>query len=507
MVPEAVASQAAGSFEPRVGSARQCAQNASRPVAGASRRGARAARQVAGASTRVACVSMLPAGLLLPLLLLMLLLGLPWGTSRAQTPERPGERWLRSPAATLQATQDRQAEMQQIQAGEMAFEGAVDPDTYRLAPGDRLMLSIWGAANEVVPLIVAADGGLVVPSVGVLPVDGLTLSAAAGALRERARSLYPGADITLTLVRPALLRIAITGLVAAPGTYEIPAGYRLGDLIELAGGLRGSADARRIRVEHRDGTASTCDQLAWHVDGDAGGNPALAAGDRIFVSPLAGAYRVRGLLPDVTEEAPNRSSVVDRPFDSRSRLIAAREGDVLAFVLRAAGGLGPEFCAAGVWVERGAVQDPAGRGPGAGASLSAGASASAGASERRWVALTEAGGFAMQPGDVVEIPFCGEWVAVGGSVMRPGLYPYLPGETVAHYVYAAGGPSQIGRTGSWKMRGPWDPHERGAAAADTVAPGAMIRVPERRSYTISSLLTPVATAAAVVVSIVALAGR
>ncbi len=417
---------------------------------------------------------------------------LPAGAARAQGAGRSGERWLRSPAATLQAAQDRQTEWQQIQSGEMAYEGPVDPDTYRLAPGDRLVLSIWGAANEVLPLVVAADGSLMVPSVGVLAVDGLTLSAAGDALRERARPFYPGAEMTLTLVRPALLRIAVTGLVAAPGTYELPAGYHLNDLITLAGGLRESGDARRIRVEHRGGAATVCDQLAWRVDGLAGGNPVLSSGDRVLVSPLKASYRVRGLLPGEVDETPARSSVVDRPFEARTRLIPAGENDDLAFVLRAAGGLGPEFCDTGVWVARGAVAGPA---TGAGAI----------GLERHWVALAAAGAFRMRPGDVVEVPFCGEWVAVGGSVTRPGLYPYLPGETVAHYVYAAGGPNQFGRTGSWKIRGPGDPGERAAAAADTVMAGAMIRVPERRSYTVSSLLTPVATAAAVIVSIVALA--
>jgi protein involved in polysaccharide export with SLBB domain len=417
------------------------------------------------------------------------------GIARAQAPTRPGERWLRSPAAALQAAQDRQTELQQIDAGEMAFEGPIDPDTYRLAPGDRLILSIWGAASEGVPLVVAADGSLVVPSVGVLPVDGLTLSAATAALRERARSLYPGAQITLTLLRPALLRIAITGLVATPGMYEIPAGYRLGDLIELAGGLRESANDRRIRIEHRDGAESVCDLLAWRIDGLADGNPGLGTGDRVFVSQLEGAYRVRGLLPSALEEVPARSSAVDRPFETRTRLIAAAPGDDLAFALRAAGGLGPEFCADGVWVEHGAAAPPAG------------ADRGVSAPERRWVDLADAGHFAMQPGDVIEVPFCGEWVAVGGSVVRPGLYPYLPGETVAHYVYAAGGPSQVGRTGSWKIRAPSVPGEHSAADTDTVVAGTMIRVPERRTQTIANLLSPVALAAAVVVSIVALANR
>ncbi len=408
------------------------------------------------------------------------------GGPRAQLTDQLRERWLRSADTARRTVQIEPTELQQIEAGEMAYQGAIDPETYRLSPGDRLALSIWGATNEVIPLVVAADGGLVVPSVGVLPVDGLTLGAAGRAVRERARSFYRDAEITLTLVRPALLRIPVTGMVVMPGTYEVPATYRLGDLLALAGGLREGGDSRDLRITHRDGSLSACDQLAWLVDGQGEGNPALASGDQVFAPPARQTYRVRGLFPATLEEAPARSSVVDRPFEARTRLIAAGQGDDLAFVLRAAGGLGSEFCDSGVWLERGE---------------------GSGAPRRRWIPLAQTEGFAMRPGDVVEVPFCAEWVAVGGSVTRPGLYPYLPGETVAHYVYAAGGPSQFGSTRGWKIRLPGSTGESGASGSDTVAAGSMIRVPERRTNTIANLLTPVATAAAVIVSIVALANN
>ncbi len=415
---------------------------------------------------------------------LLLTLGPTLPPSDAQQPQRPGARLLDA-AARRQASIQEQVELQHVQTGEMALETAVDPARYRMAPGDRVAISIWGTTDEVMQLAVAADGALVVPSVGVVPVAGLTLNEASEQVRDRCRELYPNAEVTLTLVRPALLRVPITGLVAAPGIYEVLATYRLGDLLTVAGGVLGGADLRRVEVHGADGETRICDFLAWRVDGEEAGNPALRSGDRMHIPPLRHAYRVRGLLPSGLEDAPDRSAFVDRPFEARSRLIAARDGDTLDFVLRAAGGPRAELCADGVWVLR--------------------ATDEGGDTRRIWVPAGETAGFAMQPGDAVELPFCGDWVAVGGAVTRPGLYPYLPGETVADYVYAAGGPNQFGRSGGWKVRYPGDEKDHGAAASDSVIAGSRIRVPERREHTLSVILTPVATAVALIVSVVALA--
>jgi protein involved in polysaccharide export with SLBB domain len=364
-------------------------------------------------------------------------------------------------------------------AGTVAVEGIVDPAQYTLAPGDRVTLGIWGAADLALDLAVGADGALVVPSVGVVQVAGSTLRDAAESVRRACAAAYPQSAITLSLARPGPMRVPITGQVVAPGTYEIFSTYRLADLIALAGGSSGGADTRHVEVAHRDGTRIEADLLAWQADGSGSGNPMLRTGDRVQVPPAFATYRVRGAFPEAPPVAA--TTTLDRPFRAETRVVPARAGDTVAFVLRAAGWLGTNACADGVWLAR--RDEP-----------------------RRWVALGTSAEVELQPGDAIEIPFCREWVSVTGSVVRPGFYPFLPGQVAADYVYLAGGPTELGRNGGWKLvddRG----RKQGLAAADTIAAGARLWVPNRRAYTISSLLTPLGTAVAVIVSLVAISSR
>jgi protein involved in polysaccharide export with SLBB domain len=361
----------------------------------------------------------------------------------------------------------------------VALEGILDPASYRVAPGDRLVLGIWGAADLELDLMLGADGGLVIPAVGVVAIGGSTLEQAAGKVRAACAAVYPRSAITLTLARPGLLRIPITGQVIAAGTYEILSSFRLADLIQVAGGLSSGADTRNIEITHRDGARATCDHLTWRADGSSAGNPVLETGDRVHVQPATTTYRVRGIFPEGVEE--KASSLLDRPFSAETRVVPARSGDRLDFVLRAAGWLGTNACTETVWV------DTPGR-------------------ERREVRLADAAATALEPGDVIEIPFCREWVSVNGSVVRPGFYPYLPGQKVADYVYLAGGPTELGRNGGWKTIDAEGKH-RAAAATDSAAAGTRIWVPNRRAYTFSTLLLPLATAVAVIVSLVALTSQ
>lgn len=410
----------------------------------------------------------------------LLLAGASAAPIRSQTREAAASA---APTAPLELKERLGLQSRTVAPGEaaapFALEGIVDPVSYRVAPGDLLAVGIWGAADLALELSVGADGGLVIPSVGVVAIGGLSLDQAAGEVRRACASAYPRSAITLTLVRPGRLRIPITGQVIAPGIYEVLSTFRLADLIQIAGGLSSAADTRSIQITHRDGSGATSDLLAWRADGSLAGNPVLDTGDRVHVSPATGMYRVRGVFPEGTEIAA--TSLLDRPFRTETRVVPARSGDRLDFVLRAAGWPGTHACTDAVWIFA----------PG---------------HERREVRLTDAAATELRPDDAIEIPFCREWVSVNGSVVRPGLYPYLPGQTVADYVYLAGGPTELGRNAGWKTI---DAHgkRQGVAATDTVAAGARIWVPNRRYYTVSTILTPLGTAVAVIVSLVALSSK
>jgi len=342
-------------------------------------------------------------------------------------------------------------------------------------------MSVWGMTDLIFDLRVTADGALIVPSVGAFSVEGMTLLGAEELLAARCAQSYPQSDVSLHLVQPAMMRIPVTGLVGYPGTISLPGGARLADLLELAGGILDGADTRGIEVISPGAAAMTYDHLAWLAEGHLGGNPQLHSGDRVHIRPAEIFCRVRGARP-ADESYRVSGGPLDRPFSVDTRLIALRGDDTLDFVLRAVGGRQASSCEPGVWVDR-AADD---------------------ADTHTWVPLAEAATFEVSSGDVIEIPFCQEWIAVGGSVNRPGLYPYLSGQTVGDYVFAAGGPTLTGRDDEWEL---WDP-ETGrkweVSPEDSVSAGLHVWIPERRSHKISQLLTPIGTAVALAVSIYAL---
>jgi protein involved in polysaccharide export with SLBB domain len=96
------------------------------------------------------------------------------------------------------------------------------------------------------------------------------------------------------------------------------------------------------------------------------------------------------------------------------------------------------------------------------------------------------------------------YVYVVGAVRFPGPYAHLPSRTAADYVRMAGGPTQIGRGGGWKIRLP-DGQETDKVGAETyLPPGSTVSVPERWTHRVSTLLAPISGITALVISLVAL---
>src|SRR5690606_29863848 len=81
----------------------------------------------------------------------------------------------------------------------LAMEGAVDPDEYRVGPGDVFMISIGGAQPTAIAVPVSADGRLVLPDGEVIPADGRVLrevrDEAFAALQRRYRNVAVGASL------------------------------------------------------------------------------------------------------------------------------------------------------------------------------------------------------------------------------------------------------------------------------------------------------------------------
>lgn len=111
-----------------------------------------------------------------------------------------------------------------------------------MASGKRV-LAIGASGILAVLLLVAAvwmmnrSGGVPADSVQIAPPPEPTASAAGTA-----------DGLAATPVVPETLAVYITGAVAQPGVYRVPAGQRLDDLLARAGGPADNADLERINL-------------------------------------------------------------------------------------------------------------------------------------------------------------------------------------------------------------------------------------------------------------------
>ena len=60
-----------------------------------------------------------------------------------------------------------------------------------------------------------------------------------------------GAPLPIATTQPSMLRVHLAGAVEAPGLYEIPAGFRVGDLVDAAGGPAAGADLAAVNLAER----------------------------------------------------------------------------------------------------------------------------------------------------------------------------------------------------------------------------------------------------------------
>ena len=142
------------------------------------------------------------------------------------------------------------------------------PESYVLGPGDKIRVDIFNVpefSGENGTHEVLVDGTLSIPMVGVIDVEGMTLQQAQQTLTiEYSRLLTRPPELTVTLLTPRSVRIALAGEIHRPGTYtaefdESDDGRQwptLTKVIQEAGGITQQADIRTIQVRRPRRNAS-----------------------------------------------------------------------------------------------------------------------------------------------------------------------------------------------------------------------------------------------------------
>lgn len=298
------------------------------------------------------------------------------------------------------------------------MEAPIDPATYVVGPADIFTVNIWINPPMNFVLTVTPEGTLVVPTVGEVPISGLTLKDARLKVLNAVKGRYTSGEPTVTLLKPRRVVVTVRGAVERGGNLVLYSTDRVQSAIMAAnpaGGFgREQYSLRNILLRRRDGTAQRVDIVRFLATREERWNPFLREGDEIIVPAFNAEKEVIGVYGGVN--VPGRYEFA--PGDSLSAAIELAGGltsrgladSVMFSRLNLAGSVKHDTIYNLADIREGRIPDPV-----------------------------------LQPGDrifVRERPeFRGDYrVYVRGEVMNPGTYPITRNSTyLTEVIRMAGG--------------------------------------------------------------------
>ena len=317
------------------------------------------------------------------------------------------------------------------------LSGPVD-DSYRLGPGDVLVLILTGDVELVHSLEVTREGFVVVPQVGQIFLSRLTLEQARILLRQRLGRSYSGiragtTKVEVTVGRVRMVQVYVIGEVARPGSYQIPSVSSALTALYQGGGPTERGSFRTITVRRGRDTVSVFDLYDYLLTGNTEGDISIESGDVLFVPVHGPQVKVVGAVvrPAIYELEP---------------------GETLADLLPLAGGFRADAELRRLTVHR--ILPAPERGPGPipraviDVPLSPAATSDGAGEVSRGVSLSRVRvpPLRLEDGDSVVVdeilpPLQSLFVSIHGMVNKPGRFPWREGMTLRELVTLARGPS------------------------------------------------------------------
>jgi protein involved in polysaccharide export with SLBB domain len=282
----------------------------------------------------------------------------------------------------------------------IVLEKVISPQEYIVGPGDVFEIDIILTKNINLELIVSPTGDILIPSIGKIKINGLTLEQAIELIIEKTNIVYPSAKVNVALVNLRSFKIQIAGAVVNPGFYKVTAISRLNELIELAGGFNQFAREFDIKVIRNNGQVETINIFNYRLEGDLKHNPTFLEGDQIIV-PYG---------------EPNTESIVIRGAISGGGYDIIKENETLGYYLHRQAQLLSNADLENVTITR---------------------------KESDSVVVLKVlprdfFSTYLKPGDVIDI-LAERGISVNGFVRAPGSFYFTPGYSCMDYINMAGG--------------------------------------------------------------------
>ena len=355
-------------------------------------------------------------------------------------------------------------------------------DDYLLGPGDILTINLGNITADEIQQQVSSQGDIMLPTIGKVAIEGLTVSDAEIALNEACGKYFRNFDVRIQVNQVRKIEVYLTGQVHQPGIYLCYAGTTLSQFMQLTGRLVFSdpsiagfgertfynrtnplfkqvlpeGSIRKAELRQKD-KVSIVDLTDVIIMGDKENDIKLMHGDVVFIPQLENSIIVKGGVN------PGRYEILAE--------------DRIDDIIRITGGSGSMNLSEVIAVEN--VND---------ASRNA-----------RTVNLDtgtyndDDSPFVLKNDMIIRLPQSQEYVYVIGAVLFPGQKDFVEGDSLLDYFSRSGGfvkGNQMGETDIIRRKGLGKPREvihidlkkafKGETAGDImVYPGDIIFVPPK----------------------------
>ncbi|MCT7468914.1 polysaccharide biosynthesis/export family protein [Aliarcobacter cryaerophilus] len=169
------------------------------------------------------------------------------------------------------------------------------PQNYILNYADKITINIFGGQNQKFNLPITKDGNITIPQVGELKIIGLSFEEAKKLILDETKKAYPNStNILVDISEFSSIQVTISGLVNAPGLYNLSSFSTIKDALINSGGILNSGSYRNISLKRDGEIIKTFDLYSLVRYGSSSSDMVLKNGDIIMVNPISTEVILKG---------------------------------------------------------------------------------------------------------------------------------------------------------------------------------------------------------------------
>ncbi|WP_066354232.1 polysaccharide biosynthesis/export family protein [Aliarcobacter skirrowii] len=169
------------------------------------------------------------------------------------------------------------------------------PQNHILNYADKITINIFGGQNQKFNLPITKDGNITIPQVGELKIIGLSFEEAKKLILDETKKAYPNStNILVDISEFSSIQVTISGLVNAPGLYNLSSFSTIKDALINSGGILNSGSYRNISLKRDGEIIKTFDLYSLVRYGSSSSDMVLKNGDIIMVNPISTEVILKG---------------------------------------------------------------------------------------------------------------------------------------------------------------------------------------------------------------------